>query len=413
MDLKYLRNIAIYLLSAILSILFIAYIIYHMTSDGQSKLATVNAMQTVSMESITLDAYIMRDEKILYTPTDGLVYYLASDGENVRKNAPVANIYSGDPDDMNQIMQIEKRLRLLRESDVSDSVTTATGNLDSRIQSLYMSTLRKVGNGKLDYVNQNADDLLVQINRRKIAVKSVSNFRAAINNCEDRLSDLMTRFESATGTVTTPVSGNFYAGVDGYENVFTASAAEKMTYDDFYVMIGAQADANLLHNAREGYGIGKIVTNSYWAICCEMSNDYLRNVKEGTGYRIEFSSGGGQQVTMTLDRIIVRFGEDKSILVFGTRNCPEGFNYLRTQSVKLIFNSYTGYKVPSAAVRYVNGEMGVYTLSANKVVFKKTNVLYEMDGFYVVAPGEESDHLQLYDEIIVQGKGLYEGKYIE
>ena len=110
---------------------------------------------------------------------------------------------------------------------------------------------------------------------------------------------------------------------------------------------------------------------------------------------------------------------DKTVLVFKTDVMPSGFNYLRKQNVQIIEESYTGYKVPSNAVRVINGKKGVYILSGNTVKFKEITVLVEQDGYFIVEERPSYyedpdcyDKLGLYDMIIVSGKNLYDGKII-
>lgn len=314
---------------------------------------------------------------------------------------------------MSGIMEIENRLALLQSSDISENAGNSTAGIDSKIRMLYYGMLDEVDQGNLAYAEQNMDSLLVQLNQRKIIVKTVSSFRAAIAECERERISLMSKFSaSATETVSSPRTGNFYSGADGYENLFTQRAAEEMTYDDFYAMISSGADSLLL-NGPKGSAVGKISTSAYWSICFEFDNRNLRSVREGDTYPVVFSYNGGVTVNMRLDRILTKFGEDHSVLILGTRTTPPDFNFLRTQSVQLILGSYEGYKVPTSAARYVDGQTGVYITHENQVFFKKIEILYEVDGYYVVRADMGDGYLSLYDEVIVQGKNLYNGKYIE
>lgn len=215
MDIKYLKNVALYILSAILSLLFIGYIIYHMTGSGREEISTVNIPDIAASEAVTLDAYLLRDEEILYAADEGLAYYLFPDGESVRAGDTVANIYTGSEGDMSGIMEIENRLALLQSSDISENAGNSTAGIDSKIRMLYYGMLDEVDQGNLAYAEQNMDSLLVQLNQRKIIVKTVSSFRAAIAECERERISLMSKFSaSATETVSSPRTGNFYSGAD-------------------------------------------------------------------------------------------------------------------------------------------------------------------------------------------------------
>ena len=50
---------------------------------------------------------------------------------------------------------------------------------------------------------------------------------------------------------------------------------------------------------------------------------------------------------------------------------------------ELLTETYTGIRIPVAALRVVDGKTGVYTLDGNVVHFKETKVLYEDEGMYI------------------------------
>ena len=58
---------------------------------------------------------------------------------------------------------------------------------------------------------------------------------------------------------------------------------------------------------------------------------------------------------------------------------------------------------------------GVYVKVGEKVVFKKLDVLYRGDGFVLSNARDDSEtqYLKLFDEIIVEGKDLYDGKILQ
>ena len=75
MDTKYLKKVAVYIITAAASLLFIAYIIYHLWSEYNTEVTTVPAEYVTMEQSITVDAYILRDETVLYADTEGTVDY--------------------------------------------------------------------------------------------------------------------------------------------------------------------------------------------------------------------------------------------------------------------------------------------------------------------------------------------------
>ena len=125
-------------------------------------------------------------------------------------------------------------------------------------------------------------------------------------------------------------------------------------------------------------------------------------------------------IDMTLTSIQTDPASGKAALVFKTMVMPDGFKYLRKQTVEIIEASYTGYKVPVSAVRNVDGNDGVYVLNGNIIRFKLIDIITDQDGYYIVKQQlsylDDKDYakkLGLYEMIIVSGKDLYDGKIVK
>ncbi len=65
------------------------------------------------------------------------------------------------------------------------------------------------------------------------------------------------------------------------------------------------------------------------------------------------------------------------------------------------------------ALRYnENDERGVFIVRGDSLVFKKVNVVYWGEGYVICSQETDDDYLKLYDEIVTEGKDLYDGKVI-
>ena len=95
MDLKYLKKIGIYIVSAIISLLLIAYILYHFIGSFSKEVEYTPAVVFTQNETVALDIYIMRSEQVLYSASPGEVSRIYEDGTKVAVNTVVANIYGG------------------------------------------------------------------------------------------------------------------------------------------------------------------------------------------------------------------------------------------------------------------------------------------------------------------------------
>ncbi len=451
MDTRYLKNVSIAVLSAVIAIVFIFYIGYHLWG-GEASFSTLSAPPGKVSEEVPLEAYLFRDETLVYA-SGGTPYFLAQDGTSVRAGEALANVYSGDEADLSAVLSAENRLSVLRESNLAGS-TGSTAGIDSKIHTIVSGILEDTASGRLGYAEQNRNALLVQINRRKIAVRTVTGYHAAIAACEEERTSLMNSYSlSLLQTVTSPITGNFYSGADGYENLFSASAAEEIRYDDFISLLTAPPDESLLQN-EAGAAIGAVTQSSHWSIGFLLENRYLRQIREGRDYEVIFPYNGSLSIQMTVERIVSRFGEDRALVFMGTREHPEGFRFARVQDARLVVGSFEGLKLPVGCVRYVGGKTGVYILKGNEVEFRRVEILYETNGSFIVRgePPEDTSReeessgqaveqpvvagppktqtgaagpptppptpsgsgeswISTYDQVILDGKNLHEGEY--
>lgn len=123
MDIQYLKSVFKYAVSVLLSVIIIAYILYHMSGGFQQDIETTAAILTTKEETFTINATLMREETVLYSPVNGDVNYLYSDGERLAIHTAVAEIYSagGSEEVKQQIIALDKKIRILESSNMSDT----------------------------------------------------------------------------------------------------------------------------------------------------------------------------------------------------------------------------------------------------------------------------------------------------
>ena len=87
---------------------------------------------------------------------------------------------------------------------------------------------------------------------------------------------------------------------------------------------------------------------------------------------------------------------------------------IRKQNIQIIASEITGVKVPNSMIHVVNNTPGVYVLEGNTIVFRKIQPQYTGNGYTVSAVDPSDDSLlQVYDEAVVNGDNLYDGKVVK
>ena len=107
------------------------------------------------------------------------------------------------------------------------------------------------------------------------------------------------------------------------------------------------------------------------------------------------------------------------VLAFVSNIMDEDISRLRIEDVQIIVSETDGLRVSKDAVRVVDGVQGVYVLTGNIVTFKRLDVIYTGDDYVIskkiydtVKDDNNIPYVKLYDEVIVEGKDLSDGKII-
>ena len=127
---------------------------------------------------------------------------------------------------------------------------------------------------------------------------------------------------------------------------------------------------------------------------------------------------------------VVQVGEpegDQCTVVFSSDRYLSRTTLLRRQTAQLIFDSWSGLRIPKTALRLVEEtvtdeetgqettetRLGVYALVNKRTEFKEVEVLTEGSDYYVVSPvGTGRRILRAGDEVITQATGLEDGQLL-
>ena len=86
----------------------------------------------------------------------------------------------------------------------------------------------------------------------------------------------------------------------------------------------------------------------------------------------------------------------------------------RVSEIEIIKQAHSGLQIPSVALRFSDkNEPGVYVNSNGTVKFRKVNVLYSNDEVAIVENSADSGTIRMYDSVILDRDGIYEGKLVK
>ncbi|MBQ9544844.1 MAG: hypothetical protein IJV00_06940 [Clostridia bacterium] len=398
--------------------LFCAFIIIYFLVQLIASLGnTITVSQSVLASYEQTDdvtGYILRSEKIITNDIPGIVYTSLEEGARVKKGELVARVYadSAEKNIQERILEIDNRLEILADSQIDTSyITSDVSNLDNTIYSLICRIRADVETNSIGSAVKNRNELLTSLNKRQIIIKSVDDFSDEIRRLKSEKAYLESSLTGELGRVFTPYSGYYSLSLDGWENILTPTLLDTLTVDGFSDILNSEPYI-------EPDAVGKVFTDFVWYTLCPVDKSVSVDYTVGDYYSIEYYLTSSHTFSVKLDKIISQTDSDTVILVFSSNEIPDGFRYTRKQSVRIIKKRFEGLRVNKEAVRMVDGEQGVYVVLGNTVRFRKTQIIYTSDDYYLVKQSKSTDadyasSLMLYDKVITGGKNLYDGKIID
>ena len=153
------------------------------------------------------------------------------------------------------------------------------------------------------------------------------------------------------------------------------------------------------------------MTDFHWKILLPVDSEESSLLTVGKRYDIDLQD---KKVTAVLSAVTGDpEKESRLVLVFDTSANISDFLSQRTAKIRVLVEQYTGYRVPSDALRVIDGKTGVFCLQGYTAKFVEVRILWKTDTFYVVeADLTGTEGLFTNDTIIINTRGLYDGKVV-
>lgn len=409
---------------AVLCIGVLIYVYVQILGGSDNEIETEMSMLVTLNDTIEADAYIFRDETVIDQSSRGTVVTVVSEGERVSKGQLIANIYpdSADTTLQDDINRLQRHIDILEDSSVNTEFSTPDlSEIDRDIYDIITDICIDSADGDLSSAIGGSSEFLIMLNRRNMISDSDFDYTAELERLKKEKREKESRISSVSSPVYATSSGYFYSNVDGYEDLFTVDRVDDITIDGF---------ADFLETAEnhENQSMGKlkIVNDFVWYLVCVIDTDDLINLKENRSYVVSFPENGDFEISMKLERIVKETSSAEAIVVFRANVLPDGFDFERFQNAEIVIRGIQGLSIPKKAFKYENGQDGVYVLVGNVIRFRSVKRIAEKDNYYIVeyvtgeqlANTENNDYettaepLSLYDNVVVSGKDLFDGKIV-
>lgn len=371
-------------------------------------LSTENAVYYEENDGIEGTGFIIRDEKILSSGTKGTVGYNVEDGGRVAKGSVVANIYNSEEEAAVKIdiNRIEKEIESLTKAQNNTNLDAADLNvINDKIYDNLLNLLSIYDNGDLTNSESSSQNLLDYLNRKQIVTGNETSYAVLINDLKNELDECKRKLKSPKAKVKATTSGYFVSSIDGYEGCFNVNKLSNLTAEDIE---NVKPKTNNNTNS-----VGKLIKGFKWYIAITVPVEDVVDFTEGTNLKLLTELENCESLNVTVESVNRGNGKN-GVIIVSSNSMNSDLALIRTLSLRIIKNSYKGLKVSRRAIRVLNGENGVYVVSGVTAKFVPVNILFSTDS-YVICELQitEESHLKIYDEVIVKGKNIYDGKIVE
>lgn len=390
------------MIGALAALMILAVVGYQVYANLLTPYRTETAYEYLQSDYIATDGVAVRDETALTAEHAGIVSYLRDDGEKVSASMPVAEIYATEQDAENQAIVKKLQYEIERLEEAADpgraeyiNAEVLGGQISDRLAQLaYLCDTRDIGG--LETVKT---DYLMLLNTRQIATARATDFNDRLLRMRGEAETLAASTQPAVATVSAVQSGYFVGFADGYEQDLTVSGAADITPERLMQIVNETAQASQS-------AVGKIVTDFEWYYVALVPEKECERLRNGMKLTVTFPYISDDAYPAVVSFITRQEGQEYAAVGLRIDEMNAQVCAMRVQRADLSFASYRGLKVRADALRFQQGQPGVYVMNAAGVRFKKLDIVFYGDGFVLSRQRSESGYLALYDEMVVQGREL-------
>lgn len=371
------------------------------------------AIQYTLFDGVAVEGVAVRSEHPLAPVQSAMVDYLVQDGSRVSAGNAVAEVFTSAQGAESKALErrLEQEIEMLGRS--QDPAQTGQGNaeilLRQQQQDLY-ALLRLTDTGSYSQLTSAKSALTCSANKLQIATGRAVDFNA-------RIASLTAQKDAAVAAVGpmdyvyADSAGYFSSKADGLEQTLTPAALDAMS--------AAEVDALIASAQLPGStGAGRVMEDYQWYFYCVVDQAAAKRFAEDKDQKvtIDFHYSSVQEVPADIVSMTTDPATGKTLVKMSCTYVNADTVNLRFENVSVNFKSYSGLRIDAKAKHIVNGQTGVYVRFGNLVQFKAVTPVYESEQYLLVPTqskaADKGNEVVLYDEIIVAGKNLYDGKLI-
>lgn len=424
------------LASILVAILLFVYIGYQIYNANYSSVRTETVLDATEADTIQANGVAIRNEILISNDQPGVVAFTLTDGSKVAKDGTVADLYRSEQEAtaQQQLKALDEQIQRLQNlNKPGNTYAVDQADLNRQIDQNMIDLLAYAEKADWKEYAEMRADLLYSLNERQLVTAQITDFTARIEALSAQR-DALAASGAKTGSILSPASGYFISKTDGWESTFDYNSLRTLSAEELSSKLEQSPSA-------PGKGAGKICAGYDWYFAALVTAKDAIHVKDamenGSGQVfLSFPFVTSQRVPATVAAINQSDEKGNACVLFVCNQMNEELARLRKATAKIQLTSYQGLRVSQKAIRFetlskeVKGEdgevttitqnvMGVYVMHGNEIEFRQIVPLHSMTNYVICDPSPDPDTLmtsttvKLYDEVVVEGTDLFDGKVIK
>ena len=367
---------------------------------------TETAIKYTLAESITLDGVVAFDS--VDVAGSGDLGYLVQDGERVTNGTVVAEVYTDDSQGLQRerLDRLERTITLLTKS--QNSTGSDLSVLTNQTKQALYNLLDKIDTAQYSGITDAEDTFLLAQNRLQVSTGQTAGFADTIAALQVEYDSIKAQLD-ALQTITATTNGYFSSTAAS-----PAIAADRQALDD--------ADpATLQKMLADGFPAaatdrtGQITTGFSWKFYAVCDLDTAARFDNISSVKISVPGKQNTPLSATVEEVTPDKDNGIAKIVLQCQTINAEVLSFGQETAQIDLKTYEGIRIDKEALHIVDGQRGVYVKYGNLQRFLKITTLYENDSYILIPENGKigtDNEVRLYDEIIVQGTNLQDGKLL-
>ncbi len=358
---------------------------------------------THTVDMLCDDAFIVRDETVYYSTSDGTVYNMVADGDRVSENHTICTTYNGDVsyETLKKLQTVDTKINDLKTRSANANLyKTDSSSIENEIALRMDEAISLSRSNSIEEIHEIREDI------NALRTEGSTNLTAKINALEIERINIEAEIPGTKTATVADRAGIFSSYIDGLESVLTPERIKEYNPDYIRSLTAQGISFTNGKNVVTGDPMCKVMNNHNWYVLGIVSEAEREKLDISKTPTIRFTNLSGSSVEGELVYVSDPDANGDSLCMYRMQTYLESAFSYRNIDIQIIFNEYSGYKIPTDAIHTGDSinEYYVYARQGSESYRCEIEILHSdmSEGFSIVRSTDNADNnLSSMDRLIV------------